>query len=104
MLPVLLLVLALGMWALAAVGAQLRCTDAAGLAARSAARGDDAATVAAVARSIAPDGARVRVSRSGGQVLVVVRAEVRALGGVLGTLSGVDVAGRAVAWDEQALP
>ena len=104
MLPVLLVVLAFGMWALTAVGAQLRCTDAAGLAARAAARGDDPASVQSVARTVAPDGARVEVSRSGGRVLVVVRAEVGALGGVLGGLPGVDVAGRAVAMDEQALP
>lgn len=104
MLPVLLVVLAFGMWALTAVGAQLRCTDAAGLAARAAARGDDPAAVEAAARTVAPDGARVQVSRSDGRVLVVVRAQARALGGALGALPGVDVAGRAVALDEQSAP
>ncbi len=101
MLPVLLIVLAFGVWALTAVGAQLRCTDAAGLAARAAARGDSAAAVESAARAVAPPGARVEVARSGGQVLVVVRAEVKALGGVLATLPGVDVAGRAAALEEQ---
>lgn len=103
-LPVLLVVLAFGVWALVAVGAQLRCTDAAGLAARAAARGDSPAAIESAARAVAPAGSSIEVSRVDGRVRVVVRAKVQALGGALGALPGVDVAGRAVSLDEQVPP
>lgn len=96
-LPVLLLVLAMAVWVLAAVGAQLRCTDAAGLAARAAARGDVAADVQRVGLTAAPDGADVEVDEGSERVEVRVRVHVRPLGGVLSSLPAVEVSGRAVA-------
>ena len=65
-LPVLLVVLAMAVWVLAAVGAQLRCTDAAGVAARLVARGEPPEQVVAAARDIAPAGASVELRVGGG--------------------------------------
>ena len=96
-LPALLLVLALGIWVLQAVGAQLRCTDAAAMAARAAARGDAAAVVEATGRRAAPAGAAVEVVTGAETVTVRVDATVRPLGGVLAGLPGLHVSGRAVA-------
>ncbi len=96
-LPALLVVLAVAVWVLAAVGAQLRCTDAAGVAARAAARGDSPTEVAQAGRSVAPPGADIDVQVDGELVQVRVRARVRALGGALATLPALDVSGRAVA-------
>lgn len=97
-LPVLLVVLGLCVWALASVSAQLRCTDAAAVAARAAARGDPAFAVVAAAARVAPQGARVEVSQDGDSVRVVVRATVRPVGGA----PGVAVSGQAVARREDA--
>ena len=96
-LPVLLVVLAMAVWVLACVHAQLRCTDAAGAAARAAARGEVAAAVVEVGRALAPAGAEVRATTGAEQVEVVVRTRVRPLGGVLAALPGTAVEGRAVA-------
>lgn len=96
-LPVLLVVLAMAVWVLASVSAQLRCTDAAGVGARAAARGDLPAAVTAAATTAAPPGARVAVSTGIDQVEVVVRARVRPFGGALQSLPAVEVSGRAVA-------
>lgn len=79
-LPVLLLVLAGAVAALVAVGAQLRCVDAAREGARSAARGETAAAVIAVAAREAPAGARVEVGNGADQVRVTVSAVVAPLG------------------------
>jgi Flp pilus assembly protein TadG len=79
-LPVLLLVLAGAVAAVVVVGAQLRCVDAAREGARAAARGDEAATVTAVVRGAAPDGAAVTATREGETVRVRVVAEVAPLG------------------------
>lgn len=81
-LPVLLLVLAGAVAAVVVVGAQLRCVDAAREGARAAARGDDAATVAAIVGSAAPDGAAVSSTRDGDTVRVAVVAVVAPLGPV----------------------
>jgi Flp pilus assembly protein TadG len=78
-LPVLVVVLAMGVWVLAAVGAQLRCVDAASGAARAAARGETPAAVTALGRRLAPDAATVRVDYRGDQVHVTVTARVRPL-------------------------
>ena len=95
-LPVLLAVLAVALWAVAAVSAQLRCTDAAAGAARAAARGEPAEQVAGVARQLAPADADVRVSAAGEEVEVVVTARV-APPVVAAVLPGLEVSGRAVA-------
>lgn len=101
-LPVLLVVLAMAVWVLAAVGAQLRCTDAAGVAARAAARGDSPAAVVGAGQRAAPPGAVVAVSTGTDLVTVRVQAEVRPFGGVLSVLPALRVSGRAVAAREDA--
>ena len=73
-LPVLVL-FAMGLvWALLAACAQIQCVDAARAGARAAARQDPPDAVVAMARRLAPDGARVTVSREGDLVHVVVAA------------------------------
>lgn len=96
-LPVLLLVLAMALSVLAAVSSQLRCTDAAAVAARAAARGDSAGQVEQAARATAPEGAAISVQLTRETVQVVVTAQVRPLGKALMGLRGVRVSGRAVA-------
>jgi Flp pilus assembly protein TadG len=82
-LPVLVLVLAGAVAALAVLGAQLRCVDAAREGVRAAARGEDTDTVASLVASSAPEGARVRVEGPDEErVAVTVTAEVTPLGGV----------------------
>ena len=82
-LPVLVLVLAAAVAAVAVLGAQLRCLDAARDGVLAAARGEDAASVQAVVEGTAPAGARVRVDGPHGKrVTVTVTAEVAPLGAV----------------------
>lgn len=102
-LPVLLLVLAMAVWVLAAVSTQLHCTDAAAVAARAAARGDDAADVQQAGRAVAPADAQVEVHLAADTVEVRVRAKVRPFGGVLAALPGLEVSGRAVAAREDRI-
>ena len=85
----LMLVFALVVGALAAVGAQLRCTDAAREAARLVARGESE-RARAVAGVIAPTKARVEIEVRGDQVTATVSATV------VGKLSGLIISGRAV--------
>ncbi|MGV0579624.1 TadE family type IV pilus minor pilin [Mycolicibacterium elephantis] len=86
-LAALVAVLILCAAGLTAVSMHIRCVDAAREAAPLAARGDDGA---AVARSVAPDGAMVGVRREGGLVVATVSARSA-------LLPGVTVAARAVA-------
>jgi hypothetical protein len=85
-LPVLALLLAVGLWAVAVAGAQVRCVDAARDAARAVARGESDTTATAVAGAAAPDGAQVALRHEGGLVIVTVQARV---GGGLGPLSAI---------------
>lgn len=101
-LPVLLVVLGMAVWVLAAVSTQLRCTDAAGVAARAAARGEQIATVQHLARATAPRDAEVEVRGGAETVEVRVRARVRPMGGALAALPALEVSGRAVAAREDA--
>ena len=96
-LPVLVVVLAAGVWALSCVAAQLSCVDAARAAARAAARGDSPAVVRDTGSRLAPDGAVVEHRPSDGTVEVRVSAEVRPFGGVLRVLPALHVSGRATA-------
>ncbi len=98
-LPVLALLLAFGLWAVAAGGRQVQCADAAREAARSAARGDPTWTVVATARSVAPSGALVSVTESRTVVRVTVVARVAPLGH---WLPGLTVTGTATAAREPA--
>jgi len=95
-LPALVMVLALALWAVGAVNAQLRCVDAARLAARAVARGDDPSTATSRAKSAGPPGATVRVTQTAGLVTVEVRAERPLLGGWFAG-AGVEVSGAASA-------
>ena len=102
-LPSLLVVLALAVWVIACVGAQLRCVDAARAAARVAARGDSVAASVSAGRRAGPRSARVQVSTQGERVVVVVQAEVRPFG-VAVHLPAVHVQARAVADREMSPP
>jgi Flp pilus assembly protein TadG len=84
-LPALVLVLAIGIWVVGLVGAQLRCVDAAGAGARAAARGEAPAEVVARVRAAVGAEATVEVERRGDTVVVSVSVR-REPGGVLGTL------------------
>lgn len=73
-LPALVLFATALVWGLLAASAQIQCVDAARAGARAAARQEPPGVVRRVARRAAPDGARVRVSREGDLVHVVVVA------------------------------
>lgn len=70
-----------------AVGAQMRCIDAAREGARAAARGDPAGQVIAVATRAAPAGAQVSVAIDGEYATVTVTAATTPLGGLLGPVA-----------------
>ncbi|GLW08943.1 hypothetical protein Misp01_40730 [Microtetraspora sp. NBRC 13810] len=76
-LPVLVVVLAAALWALAAVGAQLACADAARVGARAASRGEPLDAVRQAVARIAPQGARVTIERGPASTRVEVSAGVR---------------------------
>ena len=87
----LVLVLALALSGLSAVGAQLRCQDAAREAARLVTRGEPE-RARQVAASIAPEGARVDVRISGDEVTVgVAGPAVRLLPGLVVSARAVGV-------------
>ncbi|BBY19178.1 hypothetical protein MLIT_47700 [Mycolicibacterium litorale] len=90
----MVVVLAMCVAGLSAVGAQIRCIDAAREAARLAARGDESATT--VARKIAPQGAVVELRWDGD--LAVARVSSTSP-----MLFGVTVAARAVAAAESGV-
>jgi hypothetical protein len=76
-LPAVVAVLALGMWAVSAVGMKVRTIDAANSAALAAARGEDPQAVAA---AYLPEGGSVDVSSDGTVTRAVATAPVRPLG------------------------
>ncbi len=78
-IPALLVVLALCLSGLGLAVDQVRCVDAARVAARAASRGDSDSQVREVATRVAPEGAQVRVRRNGTGVVVEVRAQPRRL-------------------------
>jgi hypothetical protein len=102
-LPALVVVLALSLWAVGAVTAQLRCVDSARVAARALARGESAAMATARAREAGPPEAEVTISRAGDLVTVEVRATARAPGWP-GHGPALEVGARAVATVEDAVP
>jgi hypothetical protein len=101
-LPVLALLLAVALWAIAVGGAQLRCVDAARDAVRAAARGENEAAVIAAARVAAPAGATIDVADDGHRVVVVVRARVGPGSGALAAIPAPVAAATAVAEVEQS--
>jgi Flp pilus assembly protein TadG len=91
-LPAIVLALMVGLVAVATFAMRVRCSDAAQVAARLAARGEPTSAVVAAAARIAPDGAQIHVSVHGGEVAVSVGAVARPP--VLGSLlPGFDVSG-----------
>lgn len=96
-LPVLVLLLAVGVGTIAAVAAQLRCIDAAREAARATARGEAVQTARELAARAAPQGADIAIAVGTERVEVTVTATV-SIGG--GLLPPVRVTGTAVAVPE----
>ena len=76
-LPAVILTLLLVLSACAVGQAQLQCVDAARAGARQAARSEADGRALEVARSAAPPGAEVGLTRSAGSVRVEVRARLR---------------------------
>jgi hypothetical protein len=73
-LPAFVLVVLAALAALAVVTAQLRCADAAGVAARMAARGEVGSLVRSAALATAPGGARLSLAENATTVTATVRA------------------------------
>lgn len=88
-LPALVLAVVAGLVAIATQTAQLRCADAAAVAARLAARGETRQVVTAAAGDVAPAGATVVVREAGDSVRVTVATVVRTPGA--GPLPGIPV-------------
>lgn len=99
-LPTLVALVLLACGLVATCQSALRCEDAARLAARSAARGDDPAGTAALAHADAPAHAAVSITRAGGHVHVTVTDSVRLPGPLGSLLPAWSVHGSAVALDE----
>jgi len=78
-LPVIVLALLTAVGAVSAMAERMRCADAAAVAARLAARGEDRAQVLAAARRVAPTAAVVRLDTTMTTVRVTVRATARVL-------------------------
>lgn len=96
-LPVLVVLLTVGLGAVTAVTAQLRCVDAAREAARAASRGEPTSTATGLAMQAAPAGASVVIDATSDRITVTVRAEVPLAAGLL---PAVAVEGTAVALPE----
>jgi hypothetical protein len=99
-LPAVVLLAVLAVWAVLVGTAQLRCTDAAGVGARALARGEPADEVRRVVAEVAPRGARVELGGTGELVVVEVRVVVPLPGPWGRDGPGVAVGDRAVALDE----
>jgi TadE-like protein len=100
-LPALTVVLALVLWAVAAITAQLACVDAARTAARALARGEQHAAVRVAAQQAAPSGASVALGTSSDHVVAEVSATVGVTLPAIGRI-GVPVHAHAVAAREPA--
>ena len=96
-LPLLLALTAGLVWMLSLGAAQVRVVDASREAARAVARGDDQAAAIRVAERIAPEGAVVRISVSGGEVRVTTSAHVAGPSGLFDGLPRAHVESDAVA-------
>ncbi|WP_233221472.1 TadE family type IV pilus minor pilin [Streptomyces carminius] len=93
--PSLVVLLGMVLWAVAAVAAQIGCVDAAGAGARAVARDEPPERVRRAVRAVAPRGAAVETAREG--ELVRVRVTARAAGP--GPLA-VELGAEAVAYAE----
>jgi hypothetical protein len=72
-----MVVLGAALWAIAVVGAQLDCVDAARAGARAAARGDPIEHVRQASATLAPEGARITIERAAQTTRVEVSAGIR---------------------------
>ena len=99
-MPALVVITAGMLFVVGAVGAQLRCVDAAREASRELARGQDEPAVTAAVLGAAPAGARLAVSRQDGLVTATVTARAPVFGPLLAALPGVAVSSSATALDE----
>ena len=101
-LPALLAVTVLCVWAVISVSVHLQCLDAARVGARALARDEAPDTVLARVEEVGPPASRVRILHlDGGLVAVEVRAHVPLPGPWRGRGPGVAVGGRAVAAQEE---
>ena len=100
-LPTLVLVAMFAVSGLQVAMAQLACRDAAGVAARLAARGESDDVVAAAVGSTAPVGSHLSIRDDGNLVVASVHAQVR-LAGIGRLLPAVEVTETVVAVQETA--
>ncbi len=98
-IPSLLVVLALCLAGLGLAIDQIRCVDAARVAARAASRGEPDVRARDLAEQVAPEGARIVVARQGAEVVVEVVARPRGL-----LWQAPQAKGRAVAVLEPGVP
>jgi hypothetical protein len=96
-LPVFALLLAVGLWAIAVGGSQVRCIDAARDAARAVARGESDSAAVTAARLAAPPGAQVTVTHEGQTVVVGVSARIGLGKGALASIPAPTVTASATA-------
>ena len=102
-LPTLMVVLAVGLYALAAVSLQGRCASAAGAGARAAARGEDVSALRAHTLAQLPRGSTVELGRTSPSLVTVrVTAPLPVPGGLGGLVRGRPVVASASAADETA--
>jgi Flp pilus assembly protein TadG len=94
-LPVLVVLLLVGLWAVGVVVANIRCVDAARDVARAVARGEPGDVAKRIGERSAPAGAVVGISRDGADVRVVVDADVKLDWVPLSKLPSVEVRGQA---------
>lgn len=97
LLPVAAVLLGVVLVLAACAAAQLRCADAARVAARVAAIGEGDAGVTSAAHRVAGAGARATVARDDAWVVVTVETTV---GPALPVVGGLTVGGTATAWVE----
>lgn len=94
-LPILVVLLLVGLWAVGVVVANIRCVDAARDVARAVARGEPGDVAKRIGERSAPAGAVVGISRDGTDVRVVVDADVKLDWVLLSKVPSVEVRGQA---------
>ncbi|WBQ04909.1 TadE family type IV pilus minor pilin [Kribbella sp. CA-293567] len=104
-LPVLLALLAFGLWLVGVVVTNIRCIDAARDTARAAARGESIESARQLGQRSAPKGAAITINQTGSTIHVRVAAAPAAAPGVLRSLPQLDIHADATIHAEQpALP
>jgi hypothetical protein len=103
-LPLLVAVTIGLVWLLSIGAAQIRVVDAARETARAVARGDDPGAAVALGQRVAPEGAALTISGSGGEVHVEAEAWADGPGGLFGFLPPVRLHAEAVTTSEEEQP